>query len=248
MEKITPDNFDNLYSDPVEQQQIDLFVCREMERQVRRYIKAMSGSKESMERFITRLSGFSVPQKEEAIARYIDLNRKIIDGLDWKIILARSIANYCDTFAYLSTLIQNRRKMVYYLQRIKHTYIRYHSVFEINGKFGIKDHEGKVIIPAEYDFLRTPYVYVDDLSMVPVIAEKNGKMGLILPDYKNTVVAQFVYDDIALRDKYPYFEAKKGKKKGILNTDGSFQEYGSGKPEGKKTVTAQITQDKKDQN
>jgi hypothetical protein len=227
MEKITPDNFDNLYLDPVEQQQIDLFVCREMERQVHRYIKAMSGSKKSMECFIDRLSQLSLPQKEEAIARYIDLNRKIIDGLDWKIILTRSIANYCDTFAYLIALIQNKRKMVYYLQHIKQTYIKYHSVFEINGKFGIKDHEGKVVIPAEYDFLRTPYVYVDDLSMVPVIAEENGKMGLILPDYNNTVAVDFIYDDISLRDEYPYFEARKGKKKGILDTNGRFEEYAS---------------------
>ena len=36
-------------------------------------------------------------------------------------------------------------------------------------------------------------------------------MGLILPDGKDTVVADFIYDDISLRDEYPYFEARKGK-------------------------------------
>ena len=35
-------------------------------------------------------------------------------------------------------------------------------------------------------------------------------MGLILPDGKDTVVADFVYDDISLRDEYPYFEATNG--------------------------------------
>jgi hypothetical protein len=42
---------------------------------------------------------------------------------------------------------------------------------------------------------------------MPIIAQKNGKMGLILPDRKDTVVADFIYDDIYLRDEYPYFEA-----------------------------------------
>ena len=35
-------------------------------------------------------------------------------------------------------------------------------------------------------------------------------MGLILPDGKETVVADFIYDDISLRDEPPYFEAWKG--------------------------------------
>ncbi|MCO6024938.1 hypothetical protein NG821_03600 [Prevotella cerevisiae] len=224
MKNITPDNFDKLYSDPVEQQQIDLFVCREMVRQVNRYIKAMSGSREGTERFSAKLSQLDLHQKEKAIAGYIDLNRKIVDGLDWKIILARALANYSETFPYLMALIRNKRKMVRYLQHIKQTYLRFHSIFEDQGKFGMKDHEGKVLIPAEYDFLRTPYVYMDNLSLVPVIAEKNGKMGLILPDYHNTVVADFLYDDISLRDEYPYFEAKIGKRKGTLDAQGRFNE------------------------
>lgn len=106
MKNITPDNFDKLYSDPVEQQQIDLFVCREMVRQVNRYIKAMSGSREGTERFSAKLSQLDLHQKEKAIAGYIDLNRKIVDGLDWKIILARALANYSETFPYLMALIR----------------------------------------------------------------------------------------------------------------------------------------------
>ena len=40
----------------------------------------------------------------------------------------------------------------------------------------MKDYEGNVIVKPEYDFLRTCYVYVDDLVMMPVIAEKDGKL------------------------------------------------------------------------
>ena len=217
MEKITLDNFEAEYIDCIEEQEIDKFVCREMSRQIHRYIKGMSGSKCIMEKFEERLSTLSLPEKEEALARYIDLNRKAIRGLDFKIVLARSMANYCDTFDYLLTLVNNKRKMVYYLNRIKEKYIRLHAVFEQNGKFGIKDYKGDVLIQPLYNFLRTCYVYVDDLKEMPIIAEKEGKVGLILPDYHDTVVADFIYDDIALRDEPPYFEATKDGKIMLLD-------------------------------
>lgn len=208
--KITQENFEETYVDSIELERIDKFVCDEMARQIHRYIKAMKGSKTIMLKFEEQLATLTVEEKEEAIARYIDLNRKVLSGLDFKIVLARAMANYCDTFAYLIELVNNKRKMVFYLNRIRDKYEQYHEVFEENGHFGIKDHKGNVLIPAHYDFLRTPYVYVDDLRTLPVIAQRDGKMGLILPDGKETVVADFIYDDISLRDEPPYFEAWKG--------------------------------------
>ena len=208
--KITQENFEETYVDSIELERIDKFVCDEMARQIHRYIKAMKGSKTIMLKFEEQLATLTVEEKEEAIARYIDLNRKVLSGLDFKIVLARAMANYCDTFAYLVELVNNKRKMVFYLNRIRDKYEQYHEVFEENGHFGIKDHKGNVLIPAHYDFLRTPYVYVDDLRTLPVIAQRDGKMGLILPDGKETVVADFIYDDISLRDEPPYFEAWKG--------------------------------------
>ncbi len=84
-----------------------------------------------------------------------------------------------------------------------------HEVFEQDGKFGMKDHQGNIMLSPSYDFLRTCYIYNDDLSIMPVIAEKNGKMGLVMPDGNDTVVADFLYDEICLRDEYPYFEASR---------------------------------------
>ncbi len=208
--KITQENFEETYVDSIELERIDKFVCDEMARQIHRYIKAMKGSKTIMLKFEEQLATLTVEEKEEAIARYIDLNRKVLSGLDFKVVLARAMANYCDTFAYLVELVNNKRKMVFYLNRIRDKYEQYHEVFEENGHFGIKDHKGNILIPAHYDFLRTPYVYVDDLRTLPVIAQRDGKMGLILPDGKETVVADFIYDDISLRDEPPYFEAWKG--------------------------------------
>lgn len=220
IKNITPENFDDVFIDEIEIRQIDKFVCAEMGRQIHRYIKGMRGTKTMMENFEKAISTLSVPEKEVAIARYIDLNRKVLSGLDMKIILARSIANYCDTFDYMLTMINDKRRMAFYLDRIKSKYVRFHEVYEENGKYGMKDFDGNVIVKPEYDFLRTCYVYVDDFVMMPIVAEKDGKLGLILPDGINTVVADFIYDNISLRDEYPYFEAKKGRKKVLLNEKG----------------------------
>lgn len=223
MKRITAENFEELYVDKIELAEIDKFVCCEMSRQIHRYIKGMSGSKTIMVRFEDSLSKLSVPEKEKAIAKYIDLNRKAISGLDWKMVIVRAVANYCDTYSYWHRMISNPRKTVAYIQRIKRKYIKFHSVYEENGKFGIKDHEGHILIHALYDFLRTPYVYVDDLCMMPVIAKKKDKMGLILPDGKDTVIAEFIYDDMQLRCEPPYFEGIIGKKHILIDRYGAKQ-------------------------
>ena len=51
MEKITQENFNQKYLDRIEVRQIDHFVCKEMGRQIHRYIKGMSGRKCIMEKF-----------------------------------------------------------------------------------------------------------------------------------------------------------------------------------------------------
>ncbi len=219
----TPESLIREYADPIEQQEIDKFICSEMSRQIHRYIKGMSGTKEAMLKFEEKLASLSVPEKEKAIAKYIDLNRKALDGLDMKMILARSVANYCDTFQYMLDFINDKRKMIFYYQRMKAKYIQCHEVYEENGKFGMKDHQGNVMLHPVYDFLRTCYVYNNDLTVVPVIAEKNGKMGVVLPDGADTVVADFVYDEICLRDEYPYFEATREGVTGLIDKFGKFQ-------------------------
>lgn len=106
-------------------------------------------------------------------------------------------------------MLSDESTLKFYIKRMKEKYIRYHQIFEKDGKFGIKDHEGNILLNALYDFLRTPYVYVDDMTAMPIIAEKNGKMGLVLPDGNDTIVVPFEYDDISLRDSEPWFELTK---------------------------------------
>ena len=208
--KITQENFESTYEDEIEVARIDKFVCDEMARQIHRYIKAMKGSKHIMLKFEESIAPLSVAEKEEVIAKYIDLNRKAISGLDFKIVLARAMANYCDTYYYFKKMASDRKKFDFYLKRIKDKYIRLHEVFEENGKFGIHIYKGDVLVSPKYDFLRRVFTNVDDSKMMPIIAQKDGKMGLVLPDGKDTVVVDFIYDDISLRDEPPYFEAWKG--------------------------------------
>ena len=205
------------YIDPIELSEMDKFVCMEMGRQIHRYIMAMRGSVNMMYRFEEQLKTLTIPEREEAIARYIDLNRKVVSGLDFRMIVARAMANYCDSFDYLDSMLHNEQKFESYMKRIYKKYIQFHEVFEENGKFGIRDHKGRVLVHPLYDFLRTCYVYVDDLRTMPVIAQRDGKMGLILPDGKDTVEAPFIYDDISLRDEPPYFEATKDGKIVLLD-------------------------------
>jgi hypothetical protein len=201
---------EGIFRDEIEMRQVDKFFCAEMGRQIHRYIKAMHGSLAMLDKFEASLRQFSVPEREEAIARYIDLNRKVVKDLDWSMLVARSIANFCDSFGYFLDLVNDKETIDFYVARMKEKYIHYHEVFEENGKYGIKDHAGNVILSAQYDFLRTPYVYVDDLRTVPIIAQKDGKMGLVLPDGKDTVAVPFIYDDISLRDEEPWFECRQG--------------------------------------
>ena len=175
-----------------------------------------------MLRFEERLRQLPQPERIQAIARYIDLNRHAIDGLDWKIVVVRAIANYSDTYSYFNKLLTNKERFEYYTDKIRNTYKQFHQVFEQDGKFGIRDHKGNILVSAQYDFLRTPYIYVDDLVSVPIIAQRNGKMGLLLADGKDTVVSPFIYDDIAVSEEPPFFEAVIDGHRGHLSIDGVF--------------------------
>ena len=201
---------EGIFREEIEMERVDKFFCAEMGRQVHRYIKAMHGSLAMLEKLEERLKQLTIPEREEALAHYIDLNRKVVKNLDWRMLITRAMANFCDSYDYFCEMHRDEETMAFYVKRMQDKYLRYHEVFEENGKYGIKSHEGKTLVSANYDFLRTPYVYVDDLQTMPVIAQKVGKMGLVLPDGKDTIVVPFEYDNFSLRDEEPWFELIKG--------------------------------------
>lgn len=202
---------DGLFRDEIEITQIEKFFCNEMGRQIHRYIKA-HGSMTMLESVEKRLDVLSVPEREHIMTRYIDRNRRLVENMDWRMLVARSMANFCDSYDYFEQMIADKDTMTFYVERFKGIYLRFHKIVEQDGKYGMVEYDGRVLLHPQYDFLRTPYVYVDDLLSMPVIAEKNGKMGLVMPDGKDTVVVPFEYDDISLRDEAPWFELTKGNK------------------------------------
>lgn len=202
---------DGLFRDEIEITQIEKFFCNEMGRQIHRYIKA-HGSMTMLESVEKRLDVLPVPEREHIMTRYIDRNRRLVENMDWRMLVARSMANFCDSYDYFEQMIADKDTMTFYVERFKGIYLRFHKIVEQDGKYGMVEYDGRVLLHPQYDFLRTPYVYVDDLLSMPVIAEKNGKMGLVMPDGKDTVVVPFEYDDISLRDEAPWFELTKGNK------------------------------------
>lgn len=202
---------EGLFRDEIEITQIEKFFCNEMGRQIHRYIKA-HGSMSMLESVEKRLDVLPVPQREHVMTRYIDRNRHLVENMDWRMLVARSMANFCDSYDYFEKMVADKDTMAFYVDRFKSIYLRFHKIVEKDGKYGMVEYDGRVLLHPQYDFLRTPYVYVDDLLSMPVIAEKDGKMGLVMPDGKDTVVLPFEYDDISLRDEAPWFELTKDKK------------------------------------
>ena len=70
------------------------------------------------------------------------------------------------------------------------------KAYEENGKFGLKDAAGKVLIPAIYDSIG--FTFHDDFMDRLVAVQLGDKAGLVTPDGKGTPFTQFEYDDISL--------------------------------------------------
>ncbi|NDV70316.1 WG repeat-containing protein [Dysgonomonas sp. 25] len=90
------------------------------------------------------------------------------------------------------------------------------ETFYENDKQGYRyKNNGKIIIPAEYDYLKRPSV-----DRPFIIARKNGKYGII--DIMNKVIAPFEYDEIQRPPEVTNYETtycrlKKGTMYGIIN-------------------------------
>ena len=75
---------------------------------------------------------------------------------------------------------------------------------ETNGKIGLTDCFGEVLIPAEFDetWFRANYFVTREK---PIACKKGGKWGMVLPDGKGTIVTDFQYDNIFLGEYYSFW-------------------------------------------
>ncbi len=75
---------------------------------------------------------------------------------------------------------------------------------EVNGKFGLTDCFGEVLIPAEYEetWFRANYFVTREK---PIACRKGEKWGMVLPDGKGTIVTEFRYDNLFLGEYYSFW-------------------------------------------
>ena len=72
------------------------------------------------------------------------------------------------------------------------------QVYSENGKLGVKDAIGEVLVPAIFDEIA--YTYSDSCRGFAVPVIKDGKMALVAPDGKGTMLTEAIYDQIRFCD------------------------------------------------
>jgi hypothetical protein len=97
-------------------------------------------------------------------------------------------------------------------------YDLYTQVYEENGKKGLKDAAGQVLVPAEYD--EVGYTFEDHCMPKAVSVIKDGKFAFVAQDGKGTPLSDFVYDNIHFTPEFCYIIIKDGKE-GIALSNGA---------------------------
>ena len=90
------------------------------------------------------------------------------------------------------------------------------QVFTEGGKKGVKDAAGEVLVPAEFDEVGCTFADFCIGFAIPVV--KDGKMALVSPDGKGTLLTELVYDHICFDDCF--FVLVKDGKKGLATGGG----------------------------
>ena len=84
------------------------------------------------------------------------------------------------------------------LEAFASEYDTFTYVYEEDGKMGVKDAAGDVIVPAQFDDVA--YTYADPFRGCAVPVLRSGKMALVRPDGKGTLLTEFIYDSVQFQD------------------------------------------------
>lgn len=82
------------------------------------------------------------------------------------------------------------------------------KVFEEDGKKGVKDAVGGMLVPALFDGIACTFTDFFRGLAIPVV--KGGKMALVSPDGQGTMLSDFEYENIYFSEGY-YYLIKDGK-------------------------------------
>ena len=92
-------------------------------------------------------------------------------------------------------------------------------IYEENGRKGVKDAAGEVLVPAEFD--EVAYTFMDHCRPLAVPVIKDGRFALVAQDGKGTMISGFEYDEIHYTPECCYILIKDGKK-GMALSDGTI--------------------------
>ena len=93
------------------------------------------------------------------------------------------------------------------------------QIFVENGKKGVKDNEGNILVPAMFDEIE--FLWAEQNKRRPCVVEIDGKVGLVASDGKGTMLTECKYErgsEIAFSDCYAFKDTNG--KWGAINSQG----------------------------
>jgi hypothetical protein len=93
------------------------------------------------------------------------------------------------------------------------------QAFVENGKKGVKDNEGNILVPAMFDEIE--FLWAEQNKRRPCVVDLDGKVGLVASDGKGTMLAECKYEcgrEIAFSDCYAFKDTNG--KWGVINSQG----------------------------
>lgn len=103
---------------------------------------------------------------------------------------------------------------------LKYKYDWFDKVFEANGKKGLKDVKGNVLIPPLYEGFSELYEYPNYRSWPIPACNSDGKYGLVKKDGSGIPVTEFEYDSIEIVPSIGWYIVSKNGYKGLLSEQG----------------------------
>jgi hypothetical protein len=106
--------------------------------------------------------------------------------------------------------------------QIEEQYDLMDTVYEVNGKKGIKDIKGKVRVPALYNDFAVLYAYTS-FRNTPVIAlNDEGKFAIVKANGTGEAICRFEYEDIDIEPLSKLFVVRKAGKTALMNSQGQL--------------------------
>lgn len=113
------------------------------------------------------------------------------------------------------------KKLSSEMEHLRNDYNWFDVIFEENGKEGIKDVFGNILVPAMYEHFRQRYSYLyREHENIVYPARLNGKEGLVKADGTGTPITEFKYHIIVRNTGYRGFLVDYDKKAGMIDKDG----------------------------